>query len=114
MERREGSYLFIDGAYLRVHYDAAIGSVFGEPGELDYARISHSLQCAKAFYYDCLDEKRPLETTEDYGIRKEAQENFLIEFTRFPGFTSGPARYQAAGLPVSDKRKSMSHSRSIC
>ncbi len=86
LERRETSYLFIDGGYLRRRYEEAIDSVFRIPGELDYSNIRSAFSCAKAFYYDCLDECKPAEASSDYAARRKTQEDLFNSIREIPGF----------------------------
>jgi uncharacterized LabA/DUF88 family protein len=86
LERRQSSYLFIDGAYLREQYRKLIDPVLGDGGELEYQKISRSFDCAKAYYYDCLDEKKRDETDADFDSRRKAQEELFNRIREVPGF----------------------------
>ena len=73
--RSNETYVFIDGAYLRRIYHAAMQSVFACDGELDLPRIKEDALAGRAFIYDCLDDiRRANETDADYATRVTTQE----------------------------------------
>jgi uncharacterized LabA/DUF88 family protein len=84
--RRQNSYLFLDGGYLRRRYEESIQTVFRVPGELDYSKMRDSFACAKAFYYDCLDEPKPGEAPAAYQARRQEQEDLFNRIREIPGF----------------------------
>jgi uncharacterized LabA/DUF88 family protein len=76
-------YAFIDGAYLRENYRAAIAKWSpGTASELSMDRIRISLSAEKVFYYDCEDTKKANETDEVFKKRKDEQDRLFTKFKR--------------------------------
>ena len=50
------TYAFVDGRYLAACYRDMMSDLFGEPGELDPARLRRLLNADRVFYHDCRDE----------------------------------------------------------
>jgi uncharacterized LabA/DUF88 family protein len=86
LERRESSYLFIDGGYLRKQYEGLVEKVFAERAAVGYDQIATASNCAKAFYYDCVDELKPTESDDVFAERKKAQETLFDGIREIPGF----------------------------
>jgi len=80
--REEGTYLFIDGEYLREAHDSAMRSVFGVPGELEVERIADHAKAFRTYYYDCEETQRDGESEADFLARTKPQSDFLSEFSR--------------------------------
>lgn len=54
-------YAFIDGNYLRLAYETAMGTFFRDVAyrNVDFRRVRDSLNASKVFYYDSIDEDAP-------------------------------------------------------
>ena len=51
-EKRERSYLFIDGGYLRAIVRDVFPRIFHtDKAKIDFAKVLSALPCSKAFYY---------------------------------------------------------------
>lgn len=61
-------YLFVDGGYFRERVKALSEEYFKEPSPtLDYSKLAGDHY--KAFYYDCLPQRKAKETNEEYELR---------------------------------------------
>src|SRR6201999_3159577 len=87
-EKRERTYLFIDGGYLRAKGKEFFSAVFQatEPIRFDFALLAKSFPCTKFFYYDCIDEQRSGEDSDTFARRKRAQEEQFESIRALPGY----------------------------
>ena len=54
-EKRERSYLFIDGGHLRAMCRDVFSRLFHtDKAKIDFAKVLSQMPCSKAFYYDCI------------------------------------------------------------
>jgi len=82
----ERIYLFVDGAYLRRLHDENLQSLFGEKANLDLALVKGSVGAQRAFYYDCLkDKKADGESEEDFRKRLGQQQANFDAIQSVPG-----------------------------
>src|SRR5690242_3733672 len=73
---RETGYLFVDMANFRRYFDENIMRWTGVTTPIDYKVLAKSKDAKKAFFYDCIDDRRkPGETDEDYNARLKKQED---------------------------------------
>jgi uncharacterized LabA/DUF88 family protein len=70
-------YLFIDAGYLRKRYTAAMQKFLGVDGDLTVEELRDTFDAYRAFFYDCLDERRGPDT---------AGERRLQEVSRLSGY----------------------------
>lgn len=69
------TYLFIDGGHIRRYYLERTRLWFNGEGKLNYAALKNSFGATKCFFYDCLDDiKRDDETENEFNQRLEKQE----------------------------------------
>jgi hypothetical protein len=61
-------------------------AVFDTLPHLNADPMCHAFNCAKGFYYDCLDEQRSDEQIADYEIRKKGLEDTFNQIREIPGF----------------------------
>jgi uncharacterized LabA/DUF88 family protein len=78
------TYTFVDGNYARETYSRAMLSVFGEPGELNPAKIAGQTSAFKCFYYDCEDVKKDSESEEEFAKRLKSQQDFFSTIRSLP------------------------------
>jgi uncharacterized LabA/DUF88 family protein len=81
------SYLFIDGGYLREICRDVFGRIFrADNPKIDFANVLSATGCAKAFYYDCIDEQRKDEDHASFSVREKAQKDQFNSIRSLPGF----------------------------
>lgn len=73
---RETGYLFVDVANFRRYFDENILRWAGEKAAINYEALAKTKDSKKAFFYDCIDDRRkPGETDADYNARLKQQED---------------------------------------
>lgn len=86
MGLRENTYLFIDGGYLQDKYEK-IRQWFEGHGEIDFFSIKAQFAAKKVFYYDCLDDQRKgNESEENFDLRLAQQKKFFNKLQELEGF----------------------------
>lgn len=80
------TYLFVDGSNFRQYFNELTQKWFSQEVEFDFKIIKDRFQAEKAFYYDCVDDiKTSNETQQDFEKRVELQENKLNKIREVEG-----------------------------
>ncbi len=80
------TYLFIDGGYLRSVYRDRFEPIFGPGYPIDYRIVMETYSATRSFYYDCIDDnRRDDETDEELQKRVEAQEKLFASIDKVEG-----------------------------
>lgn len=81
------SYLFIDGAYLRKHFNEQMQTFYGVVPELDFELLAASLKSERTYYYDAIDYERHATESEDtFQARVTRAEGVHDHINNLPGF----------------------------
>lgn len=81
------TYLFIDGAYLSRSFHSSADLWFGQSVEIDFQSVKSSpWDASKLFYYDCSDDERKNdESEEEYTARLKKQDLAFDKIRELPG-----------------------------
>lgn len=86
ISQKQNTYLFVDGANFRRYFNEVTQKWFGEEIEFDFKKIKEFFQAEKAFYYDCIDDiKSDNETQQVFVERIEFQEKKLNKIREIEG-----------------------------
>jgi hypothetical protein len=81
------SYLFIDGAYLRKHFNEQMQTFYGVVPVIDFGVLAASLKSERTSYYDAIDYARHATESEDgFQARVTQAEGFHDHINNLPGF----------------------------
>jgi uncharacterized LabA/DUF88 family protein len=80
------TYLFVDGSNFRQYFNEVTQKWFGQEVEFDFKQIKDFFKAEKAFYYDCIDDiKNADETDEEFDERVIIQEEKLNKIREVEG-----------------------------
>lgn len=80
------TYIFVDGSNFRQYFNETTQKWFRQEVEFDFQQIKNSYNADKAFYYDCLDDiKTDNETQQQFEKRMEKQEKYLNSIREVKG-----------------------------
>lgn len=81
------SYLFIDGAYLRKHFNEQMQTFYGVVPAIDFELLAASFKSERTYYYDAIDYERHATEAEDgFQARVAQAEGVHDHINNLPGF----------------------------
>jgi len=86
ISQKQNTYLFVDGSNFRQYFNETTQKWFGQEVEFDFKKIKDFFQAEKAFYYDCIDDiKTDNETQQNLDLRVQLQEEKLNKIREVEG-----------------------------
>lgn len=86
ISQKQNTYLFVDGANFRRYFNEITQKWFGHEVEFDFKKVKDFFQAEKAFYYDCIDDiKTDNETQQEFDERVDLQEKKLNKIREVEG-----------------------------
>lgn len=84
--QKQTTYLFVDGSNFRQYFNETTQKWFGQEVEFDFKKIKEFFNAEKVFYFDCIDDvKNENETDDQFNARVNSQEEKLNRIREVEG-----------------------------